>query len=182
MSETNTNFRDTSWRKDSLLLSVPHKTHWQVSLKKTGEHASPASLGGSGIWLVCVPMCTVLRPERKGEEKGSSETPPPGLCDDVSEATCSLSCLMPSLSWTGSTGDRGRGPASAAAHPHGGLHRLAFLGGAQGQPSAGRGSRPRVGSEQSKQFGSTRGESFYRGRTCQSPPEGLDDFLAYLLI
>lgn len=85
MSETNTNFRDTSWRKDSLQLSGPHKTRWQVSLKKTGEHFSPASLGVFGIWLVFVRMCTVLRPERKRAEKDSSETPPPGLCDDISE-------------------------------------------------------------------------------------------------
>lgn len=107
VSKTNTNLRNTSWRKGSLQLSIPWKTHQQVSLKKTGEHSSPVGLRVFGIWLVCVCMWTVLRPERKGEEKDSSETPPLGPRDVISEGH--LQPLLPRAHpqglWTDSTGN-----------------------------------------------------------------------------
>lgn len=66
VSKTNTNLRNTSWRKGSLQLSIPWKTHQQVSLKKTGEHSSPVGLR---VWYL-VGVCAHVDGAQIREEGG----------------------------------------------------------------------------------------------------------------
>lgn len=48
-------------------------------------------------YVMCVLMCVALRPERKGEDKASSEASPSGPCEAISGGHLRLSCLAPTL-------------------------------------------------------------------------------------
>lgn len=102
VSKTNTNLRNTSWRKGSLQLSIPWKTHQQVSLKKTGEHSSPVGLRVWYLVGVCVfGRCSDQR--GRGKRKIVLRLLPQDPMMSYLKATCSLSCLASTLRGSGQT-------------------------------------------------------------------------------